>query len=553
MGVGESSKAWDAFQNVIAAYPDNKEAMDGLIQSGTVLEWWGKLISHLTRYLERNPAGCDMRFALAGVCVRAGNFEEAQKHFEILQIFSPEYEGLEDLGKWLQLGQNDSCLPIHGKTPQATLYNNAPLQSYFQPPAGNTETYIRVLPVAVVDHSFAVHKVLNDYSIAEFGTGTDAVEKILSIIFQRQFPQVIARSCNMWDRVVALTVNCELVHGISGISFGSLEPQDLEDIDPTFAQHEGKTRKEEIYAYLKLLRNGVTLGMPLYISGTILQYLGAPAESGAMHMLDGARRLSASALHHQERMSVILLVFEEEFSKLLQESVKTEIQDRIQHLAWFQNYHSFPFLDVTGQRSLQRFKLMETGLLEDSVIVDFGCNLGQASLKAIQCGAKEVWGIEGMQDTIAVANEIKKIAGCNNLHYLQVDFNDPQFERKIDQMIPVPCDYAFFFSVYRTKELTQRDKLFRYILQKTTKGVFFEGHAHPKIDTIEYYEWLFDSLNVPSTFLGYSEQQIRPLFYIDLEGRAIQQDIQVPQSTPDLNSLDFSGRLSQQDNLIKSL
>ncbi|MDH3771683.1 MAG: class I SAM-dependent methyltransferase, partial [Nitrospirota bacterium] len=395
-------------------------------------------------------------------------------------------------------------------------------------------------------------KVLNDYSISGFGTGTDAVEEILSIIFQRQFPQVIVRPCNMWDRVVALTVNCELVHGISGISFDSLRPQDLEDIDPTFAQQEGKTRKEEIYAYLKLLRNGMTLGMPLYISGTILQYLGASTESGAMYMLDGARRLSASALHHQKRMSVTLLVFEEEFSKLLQESVKTEIQDRIQHLAWFQNYHSFPFLDVTGQRSLQRFTLMETGLLEGSVIVDFGCNLGQASLKAIQCGAKEVWGIEGMQDTIAVANEIKKIAGCDNLHYLQVDFNDPQFDQKIDEMIPVPCDYAFFFSVYRTKELTQRDKLFRYILQKTTKGIFFEGHAHPKIDTIEYYEWLFDSFNVPYTFLGYSEQQIRPLFYLDLEKRPIQQNIRVPQLNPDLHSLDFRGRLSKQDNLIKS-
>jgi hypothetical protein len=356
----------------------------------------------------------------------------------------------------------------------------------------------------------------------------------------------------MWDRVVALTVDCELMHGISGMSFGSLQPQDLEDIDPIFAQQEGDTRKEEINAYLKSLRNGETLGMPLYVSGTILQYLGAPAETGAMYMLDGARRMSASALHHQEHMRVILLVFEEEFSRFLQESVKTGIQDRIQHLAWFENYHSFPFLGIIGQRSLQRFKLMETGLLEDSVIVDFGCNLGQASLKAIQCGAKEVWGIEGMQDTIAVANEIKNIAGCDNLHYLQVDFNDPQFDHKIDQAIPVPCDYAFFFSVYRTKELTQRDKLFRYILQKTTKGVFFEGHAHPKIDTIEYYEWLFDSLNVPYTFLGYSEQQIRPLFYIDLEGRAIQQNIRVPQLNPDLHSLDFTGRLSQQDNLIKS-
>ena len=388
MGLGDFSKAWDAFQNVITAYPDNKEAVNGLLQSGTMLEWWGKLISHLTRYLDRNPADCDVRFALAGVCFRVRNVEDARKHFEILQIFSPEYEGLEDLSQRLQPIQEDSKLLSHGKTLQTTLYDNKPLQSYFQPPAGNTETYIRVLPVAVVDHSVEVYQALKNYSISGFGIGTDAVEKILAIVFQRQFPQALARSCNMWDRVVALTVDCELVHGISGMSFGSLEPQDLEDIDPIFAQQEGDVRKEEINAYLKSLRNGETLGMPLYISGTILQYLGAPAETGAMYMLDGARRMSASALHHQEHMRVILLVFEEEFSRFLQESVKIGIQDGIQHLTWFENYHSFPFLGITGQRSLQRFKLMETGLLEDSVIVDFGCNLGQASLKAIQCGAR---------------------------------------------------------------------------------------------------------------------------------------------------------------------
>ena len=283
-----------------------------------------------------------------------------------------------------------------------------------------------------------------------------------------------------------------------------------------------------------------------------MQYLGAPAEHGAMYMLDGARRLSASALHHQERVSVILLVFEEEFSKLLREPVKIEIQDRMQGLSWFQSYHSFPFLGITGQRSLQRFKLMEMGLLKDSVIVDFGCNLGQASLKAIQCGAKEVWGVEGMQDTIAVANKIKHIAGCNNLHYLHVDFNDPQFDEKIDQAITASCDYSFFFSVYRTKELVQRDRLFRYILQKTAKGVFFEGHAHPKIDTIEYYEWLFDSFNVPYTFLGYSEQHIRPLFFLDLEKRAIQQNSWISQPASGLSSLNFTGSLSEQANLIKS-
>ncbi len=551
IGLGNAQKAWSAFEEAFVADADNKEAVNGLIQSGTMLEWWDKLQSHLARYVDRNPAGCDMRFVLASVCFRAGKIEESKKHYDILQMFSPDYEGLEELGQRLKLSHNKPEIISKGNMAQGTLYDHTQLQSYFQPSTGNTETYIRIRPTEVLGHSLSVHEVLKDYSISGFGMGTDAVEHILSIVFQRQFPQVSRPSCDMWDRVVPLMVDCELVHGISGLSFRALQPEDLEGIDPTFAQREGETRKEEIAVYLNKLKNGEDLGKPLYISGKILQYLGAPAESGAMYMLDGARRLSASALHHQERMPVILLVFEEEFRNLLQEPVKSGIQHHIENLAWFQNYHSFPFLGVIGQRSLQRFKLIDTRLLKDSVVLDFGCNLGQASLKAIQCGAKEVWGIEGMSDTIAVANEIKDIASCENLHYLHVDFNDPQFAQKIDRAIPKSCDYAFFFSVYRTKELLQRDTLFRYILQKVSKGVFFEGHAHPKIDTIDYYEWLFESFNVPYTFLGFSEQQIRPLFFLDLEKITNQQHTWMPQSTPNLHSLDLTRSLSHEDHYVK--
>ncbi len=552
MGAGEAEKAWEAFQNVIRSNPDNLEAVNGLIQSGTTLQWWEKLLSHLTRYLDRNPANGDIRFALAGVCYRAGEIVEAHKHYETLQLFHPEYDGLKDLGECLKEDPKNSHVQTQAQSDQSTLYEHKHVQSYFQPPSGNTETYIRAVPIAVVDHSVAVHQALNDYAISGFGTGIDAVEEILPIVFQRQFSQSIKRSYDMWDRVVALTVNCKLVHGLTGQSFSSLQPRDLEDIDQRFAQQEGETRKKEIVAHLNKLRTGETLGMPLYISGTILQYLGAPAEKGAMYMLDGARRLSASALHHEEHVPVILLVFEEEFSQLLQDPVKKELQDSIQHLIWFQNYHSFPFLNITGQRSSQRFSLIDTALFKDSIIIDFGCNLGQASLKAIQNGAKEVWGIEGMPDTIAVAKQIKKVAGCKNLHYLHVDFNDPNFDQTINQSIPGLCDYSFFFSVYRTKELMQRDRLFRYILGKTTKGIFFEGHAHQKIDTIEYYEWLFESFNVPSTFLGYSENQIRPLFFLNLEDRNLLQNSWVSESNITLNPREISTRTSQQENFVKS-
>ncbi len=225
IGLGNAQNAWAAFQDVFVLDADNKEAVNGLIQSGTMLECWGKLQTHLIRYVDRNPASCDIRFVLAGVCFRAGKIEESKKHYDILQMFSPDYVGLDELRRRLEQVQEESEILNNGNTSQLTLYDHTHLQSYFQPPTGNTETYIRILPTTVLGHSLSVHQVLNDYLISGFGMGLDAVEKILSIVFQRQFPQAKARSCDMWDRVMGLTVDCALVHGISGLSFSSLQPK----------------------------------------------------------------------------------------------------------------------------------------------------------------------------------------------------------------------------------------------------------------------------------------------------------------------------------------
>ncbi|MEC4681095.1 MAG: glycosyltransferase, partial [Nitrospirota bacterium] len=102
MGVGDASKAWDAFQDVIASNPDNQEAVKCLIQAGTALQRWEALASHLTRFLERNPADCDMRFALAGVELRAGHSQKAKEQLAVLRLIQPDYEGLEDLETVLQ-------------------------------------------------------------------------------------------------------------------------------------------------------------------------------------------------------------------------------------------------------------------------------------------------------------------------------------------------------------------------------------------------------------------------------------------------------------------
>ncbi len=116
IGLGDARKAWDAFQEVIVVDADNKKAVNGLIQSGTMLECWGKLQSHLIRYVDRNPASCDIRFVLAGVCCRAGKVEESKKHYDILQMFSPDYEGLDELRRRLEQVQAESEITNNGNS-----------------------------------------------------------------------------------------------------------------------------------------------------------------------------------------------------------------------------------------------------------------------------------------------------------------------------------------------------------------------------------------------------------------------------------------------------
>jgi GT2 family glycosyltransferase/tetratricopeptide (TPR) repeat protein len=109
-GLGQSAEAWNIFEQVVSGDPDNVEAMRCLIQAGTALQRWEALARHLTRFVERNPADCDIRFALAGVQFRAGQTEKANEHLTWLRLIQPDYEGLEDLGRLLLSSQSQGNL-----------------------------------------------------------------------------------------------------------------------------------------------------------------------------------------------------------------------------------------------------------------------------------------------------------------------------------------------------------------------------------------------------------------------------------------------------------
>jgi len=192
------------------------------------------------------------------------------------------------------------------------------------------------------------------------------------------------------------------------------------------------------------------------------------------------------------------------------------IKRKIRRLKWFPNYQSFTELGIKGRRNDSiRYKYLDLSLCRNKIVVDYGCNLGQASIKAAKAGAKHVIGLDSQEDTITVALKIKEILNVKNVDFYTVDFNQDGYEKRIKTIFnnKKPA-ISFFLSVYRTKELKDRDGLFQFIIDNTEEIIYFEGHSDRSIDTVEYYMDLFKRFGLNSEFLGYSQKDTRPFFII---------------------------------------
>ncbi|MGD9849841.1 MAG: glycosyltransferase [Nitrospirales bacterium] len=97
MALEDWELAWEMCEALVLECPDEPECVKLLIQAGTALQVWGKLAHYLSRYIDRNPTDCDMRFALAGVLIRDGQISQTQYHCSVLETLKPEFEGLSDL------------------------------------------------------------------------------------------------------------------------------------------------------------------------------------------------------------------------------------------------------------------------------------------------------------------------------------------------------------------------------------------------------------------------------------------------------------------------
>src|SRR5262245_57276756 len=141
------------------------------------------------------------------------------------------------------------------------------LAGYAHPPAGNTERYLAVQPVASAGPTLSSYQALKNYAIRDFGSGFPAAESILTHIARNKLGAQGQMPRDFWNRLVVLPIRCILRSAQTGETFEASTATSVAGINPEFAASEGPLRVREVEDYASRMRNGADLGVPLYVTG----------------------------------------------------------------------------------------------------------------------------------------------------------------------------------------------------------------------------------------------------------------------------------------------
>jgi len=399
------------------------------------------------------------------------------------------------------------------------------MKSMIVPRVGSLET---LLPMSVETDNLVDRPVkglaslIRNYEIDGAGVGERAFDVIARKTINEKFKNRYPIKAIDWQDllVVPIILNIDLKTDLCSGDYAA-------NYDRLFGNDRNEWRREKVLRYAETMNEEWHL--PLFISSSILRKASiANPVKWLIHsrsdrmldencplMVDGSKRIRALTIQGNAKIKAEMIVEKEQLVDWLPDSFNRQIQSIMERIKWFPNYQTIREVGIIGGRTSKRYRLLDLTRVSNKTIADFGCNIGQSCLEYYYRGAEKVYGFDVQPEVVEIANLISASLGiADKVKFFQVDFNATDCFSVMDNILPDQLDYSSFLSVYRTKELTQRERLFDYIIKKTKDVVFFEGHADKRIDTIGYYEALFERSCVTGEFRGYGENGIRPLFQL---------------------------------------
>ena len=83
--------------------------------------------------------------------------------------------------------------------------------------------------------------------------------------------------------------------------------QSLDELYLELSRGDTKKRFDDIKKYRELIKKGINLNYPLFISGKVLNLLGADIHGNDIYFLDGTRRLLANILNDNKNNKALII------------------------------------------------------------------------------------------------------------------------------------------------------------------------------------------------------------------------------------------------------
>ena len=232
-----------------------------------------------------------------------------------------------------------------------------------------------------------------------------------------------------------------------------------------------------------------------------------------LYQIDGMHRVMSALEANVYELDVYVIINREDIPTFLLKEDIQKITELANKCTWFPKYQEIKEVGLKGQRKqIPRYsKIYDFSILKNKTVVDFGANIGQASIEAFFNGAKKIYNFEYQAEAVEVAKKISSTLGLGIINNT-IDFNNNDFINKTESIVS-EWDWTIYQAIYRTKEIKDVKKSFSYIVKKTNTGLFFEGNADLNIDTPQFYNSVFKPFNFNNiTHLGHD--QLRPAYKI---------------------------------------
>lgn len=236
-----------------------------------------------------------------------------------------------------------------------------------------------------------------------------------------------------------------------------------------------------------------------------------------LYQLDGMRRIMSAVYGDIGSIDTYVLIRRDCLKEFIDKRSLREIKEVRSKCNWQHDYQEISEIDLNGYRTRSpRYpQIYDFSMMKNQTVVDFGGNIGQATLEAFFNGAKYIYNLDSSSSAIDAAKLISQLIGSSVINEV-IDFNDKEFPRKIFRIVD-EWDWAIFQDMYGNPSIDDPNYLLKFIINNSRKGIVFEGI--PGIED-SYYREIFNKYNIDEIeFRGETQGRLAYILKKDVDDR----------------------------------